>query len=140
MSTPFAYTLKSRASNQPACFPTLDVAVAFLTGNYNKPYRYRGSGNSPLFAHYVTGETTREVLVDDYIVFKTVNTGNIIAKLDEDIAFEQRAYDRVYVTAQDRQRERLTRSADQEWLFEKDRAVLIERELDIKRWVWSGQA
>lgn len=140
MSIPYAFTLKTRASSQPACFPSLDAAFSYLSGNFNKPYRYIGSGNSPLFSHHTSGDAVREVNIDRFIVFKTVNTGNIIASLDEQIAFEQRAYNRVYVSDTDRQRERLTRSSDQEWLFEKDRNMLVERELDQRRWVWSGQA
>lgn len=137
--TAFAYTIKNRAASAPECFASITDAVTYLSGTVNKPYKLRGSGNSPLYAHYNTGVSPQEVILDEYIVARDINTGTITNKLSGDIDFEQRAYNRVYKTERDRERERILRSSDEEWLFEKDYNTLLTRELEIKRWIWSGE-
>jgi hypothetical protein len=135
----FAYTIKNRPSSAPECFSSINEAVAYLTGVVDKPWRLRGSGNSPLYAHYNTGTTPQEIILDEYMVRKDLNTGAITNGVDNAILYEEAAYNRVYSTERHKQVERAVRPDGAEWLFEKDRQFVINRELEIRRWSWSGQ-
>lgn len=134
MAIPFAYTVDIK--NAPACFPTLEEAVAYVTGFGAKPYKYRG--NSPVNAFY-SGSGHLNIPLEPYMYAATLNTGAITSGIDDDILFEQKAYNRVYKNPTDQERERASRIiTNNEWLFEKNREELISGELNQRRWKWIG--
>lgn len=133
MTAPYAYTVARDGSHShyPTLFPTLDKAVAYLL-QYGCPANRAADRQDYIKAYYENGDTDHPSL-RPYLEETQVDLPAVVAYIDEAWAKSEAAYAE-WKAANPEGR----RFSGQSFLCEHDKADLVTREVNARKWRWKA--